>query len=272
MPSKSRSWCFTLNNYTDQEYEYVKSIESVYIIVGKEVGEGGTPHLQGFIYFSNPKTLAFVKGKIPRAHLEIAKGDVESNVTYCSKDGDIFESGVRPISQKRKGELEIARFDDAKKAAIEGRLDDIPSDIFVRYYRTLKEIKKDFMRKPDDCEDICGVWIYGISGAGKSRMARTEYPGSYFKLCNKWWDGYQGEGTVILDDIGPDHKFLGHHLKLWSDRYAFIAETKGGALLIRPTKFVVTSQYSIEQIFDDVETCAALSRRFNVIHKLINES
>lgn len=49
------------------------------------------------------------------------------------------------------------------------------------------------------------------------------------KLCNKWWDGYQGQENVIMDDIGQEHKCLGQQLKIWADRYACVLETKGGA-------------------------------------------
>lgn len=72
-----------------------------------------------------------------------------------------------------------------------------------------------------------------------------------------------------MDDIGLDHKCLGQQLKIWGDRYGCPLETKGGAMGSNFNKFVVTSQYSIEEIFaGDKQTIDALKRRFKVIHMI----
>jgi len=45
-----------------------------------------------------------------------------------------------------------------------------------------------------------------------------------------------------MDDLDPERaKMLAQHIKLWSDRYGVILETKGGALASQFTHFVVTS-------------------------------
>ena len=62
------------------------------------------------------------------------------------------------------------------------------------------------------------LWYWGAPGTGKTRKATAEHPDAYKKLQNKWWDGYQGQDVVILDDLGTETaKALTTHLKLWAD-------------------------------------------------------
>jgi len=89
--SRGRAWCWTLNNPTEEEIASIKDLEVKYLIFGNEVGENGTPHLQGYVVFLNPVTLAQAKGRLStRVHLEKPKGSAAQNIAYCSKDGDIF--------------------------------------------------------------------------------------------------------------------------------------------------------------------------------------
>lgn len=84
-------WCLTLNNYTKKEISSIvlkfKPIAHKWII-GKEVGELGTPHLQGFVRFKTKRRPKSVIDNI-RIHWEGAKGTDKENYDYCSKDGDI---------------------------------------------------------------------------------------------------------------------------------------------------------------------------------------
>ena len=90
--SRLRSICFTLNNYTEEEWSEMTNLVQDSSIkqycVGKEIGKEGTPHLQGYFQFKNPKRWNAVKAMLPRAHIEKAKGSPQDNLKYCSKEGD----------------------------------------------------------------------------------------------------------------------------------------------------------------------------------------
>ncbi len=266
--NKFRGWCFTLNNYTDAQYEQLRSVECKYLVVGKEVGESGTPHLQGYVYFENALRFDTVKGRLPgEPHIEAQRGSNEQAIAYCKKDAAFEEFGEPPMSQKRKGELNAERWALAKRQAIEGKSEDIDPQIYIQHYSSIRGIMRDHPQDVADADDVTGVWIYGVAGVGKSRYARENYPKAYLKAMNKWWDGYRGEENVILDDVDPSHStWIGKFIKDWTDRYAFPAEIKGFMIKIRPKKFIITSQYSIDQIWQDEETRAAVSRRCHVIH------
>lgn len=264
---QGRNWVFTINNPTLIDRSDVERIECKYLVVGEEFGEtNGVPHLQGYVMFNSNKRRAAVSKMMPRAWIAVAKGTPEQCFNYCTKDDCWKERGTRPVFVKNAGEREKRRWDQIKASAIAGKLNEVPDDVFVQNYCSLSRIAKDHMRNAQDNDSVCGVWISGPAGVGKSRMARAEYGANpdevYFKMCNKWWDGYQNQPNVIIDDFDISHGVLGHHLKIWADRYSFVAENKGGAFNIRPKKIVVTSQYTIEEIWTDPETRQALNRRF----------
>ena len=91
-PERGRKYCFTYNNYTDtQTLKLIKDIEALKgrLCIGKEVGEEGTPHLQGYVEFTNPINFDTLKMLNVKIHWEKCKGTTEQNVTYCSKGGEV---------------------------------------------------------------------------------------------------------------------------------------------------------------------------------------
>lgn len=261
---KYRHWCFTINNPTADDNISKEKFEHIsYLIAGKEVGEDGTPHLQGYVCFINRKRLTTVKKFFPRAHLEVKKGTVKQALTYCKKDGDWEEWGVVPVTQK---EATQNRWDNARKLAEEGNFEEIPSDMWIRYLHSFMRIRQEKQRPPPKLKAKHNVWIVAPSGHGKSTYAWEEYPEAYDKMPNKWWLAYHNEDTIILDDWGPEQcKYMAYYMKRWADVFPFMAETKGGGRFIRPKKFVVTSQYMIEECFDDPKVVEAIQNRFDVL-------
>lgn len=94
---------FTLNNPSAGEAGALSDLGQTphvrYLIFGRETGESGTPHLQGFVIFTDRKRLRAVKAVLGnRAHIEIARGSNIQASDYCKKDGDFEEFGTLELS------------------------------------------------------------------------------------------------------------------------------------------------------------------------------
>lgn len=260
----STRWCFTHNNYANTDWvDQITDDEAVYYIYGKEVGASGTPHLQGFIIFKKMKRLSAVRKLCSEAHWEVAKGTSEQAADYCKKDGAYTTMGKLPMTKKEQGDAEQQRWKRIREAAEEGNFHEIPEKVRFLHHKLIKIHHNDALRARQlhDTEER-HLWYYGPTGTGKSRKARTDHPDAYLKSCNKWWDGYTDEETVIIEDFDKDHKVLCHHLKIWADRYPFPAEVKGGSIKIRPQRLIVTSNYHPSDIWEDDRDLEPIKRRF----------
>jgi len=100
----SKSWCFTLNNYTEQETKYLKEIlgSNGSFILGYEIGESGTPHIQGYVKFHN-KCRPMEKIENKRIHWEKCKGTELQNIEYCTKDKKFYINFYRPLIDPLEG-------------------------------------------------------------------------------------------------------------------------------------------------------------------------
>lgn len=264
--SRSRAYVFTVNNWTSEHEAAIALLGAEYTVYGKEVGASGTPHLQGYVYFKHAKTLKALTKKLPGAHWEVRRGTHQQAMEYCKKDGDVVEYGVPPKTQEEKGVLGKRVYEEAFELAKQGRLEEVDPVLRLKYYNTLKNIRKDYQIVPPAVEHLENEWYWGNSGTGKTRKAREENPDAYLKNANKWWDGYVDQEVVIIDEWSPSHECLASHLKQWADHHPFAAENKGGAMCIRPKKIIVTSNYSLEQCFLKPEDLDPMRRRFKVTH------
>jgi len=293
--ARSRNFIFVINNYTPEEVEVVKGWDCKYLIFGKEIGEEGTPHLQGYVCFENQMTLSALKKKysVRNNHWEPARGTPQRASDYCKKglqshaefdelglegpnygrDADVFEKGTRPLSPPEKGTGEKRRWEAAFCAVKEGRLEDVPADILCTKLKSVEYAVKRVAAAKWDLSTIPGGrphrWVYGQSGCGKSRSVREAHPDAFIKdPRTPWWDGYDGEEVVIIDDYDPYQIKQSGDMKRWLDLYKFQAQVKGGYLMIRPRVIIVTSQYTIRECFgtEDEKTFEAMNRRVEVTH------
>lgn len=225
----------------------------------------GLLHWQIFCYTKTRKRCSAIKSLFPgNPHVEVARNR-EHAVNYVWKDdtseGLRFEHGELPFNRSNTTD-----WDSVRTHAASGNYSDIPSDIYVRYYHNLKKITTDHMQVPPR-HRICVNIFIGPPGTGKTRLCQSlAGEGAYWKTSsNKWWDGYQGQKEVIIDDF--DGKSISYsHLKRWWDRYPCQVETKGGAVPLQAETFFVTSNVAFRNWFagDDVVHLNALRRRVTI--------
>lgn len=269
MPTQQfRAVVFTINNPTEDDKPTLETWkDAVYVVYQLEKGEEGTEHYQGYAEFSKKKTMKTLKVINARAHWERRKGTQRQARDYCMKeesrvDGP-WELGEFKIQGKR---TDIDEFVDELKAG--KKMKEVSAmfpSTFVKYSRGLREYQI-LHSEPYTHHTERGIWYYGPPRTGKSRTARETWPDAYIKPQNKWFDGYDGHETIILDDFDKLGACLAHHLKIWLDWCACTGETKGGTINLRHKRFIITSNYRPEDIFEDPVLCKAIVERCEFKH------
>nr|QJI53392.1 MAG: replication-associated protein [Circoviridae sp.] len=271
MPSKEgsgcRRWCFTLNNPTDDDNQLVATAlrpdEFHYAIVGREKGEQGTPHLQGYLHFKQKKRLSALKKILPRAHFERARGSDHDNEAYCSKEGDVMLTIGAPVGSNRANKREL----DAAVAAVMSGSDmkkvarEFPVT-YVKHGRGLRDLSLLVGSQPRDFKtEVIVLW--GPPGCGKSRWANQQEGSKYYKMKGEWWDGYGGEEIVVIDDFYGWLPYC-EMLRL-CDRYPHKVPIKGAYVEFTSKKIIITSNKPPEAWYRDGCDASALFRRFTKV-------
>lgn len=270
---KSRGHCFTIHNYTPAIIAHVKeySKKCVYMIFGLEVAPTtGTKHIQGYLFMTNRRVSRPICKALKASWSTCADGSPEQNRVYCTKEcTDLFESGILP-KQGKRSDLEAVR--DAIMESKHGLDDyDLAEDhinVHSRYGQYCDKLQRMY-HPPKMLRRIKNVWIHGETRTGKTWEARQMAPNHFKKTTTKWWDGYNRQKDIIINDLDPSHKLeMGSLLKIWCEHEPFNAEIKNSMRLIRPKRIIVTSQYSIDEMGWDRKMTEAIKERFPiVIHK-----
>lgn len=273
--SRSQYWCFTLNNYTENDILYYRSLVgrqlATYCVFGYEVGASGTRHLQGYVELPRRLRLAGARDILPNAHLENRRGNAQQARDYCCKDGNFEEEGTISITRQgsRTDLEELKESLNNKRSLTEISEDHFSS--FLRYERSIKSYK--FLhskpRDPNIPPEVYCFW--GKTGTGKTRLvwqlAQTPeivwvYPGK------GWFDGFDDHEIALFDDFRGSSMEL-HLLLQVLDRYPLKVRIKGSHVNWNPKKIYLTSNVHPSDWYPNVdqESRNALMRRFNEVRE-----
>lgn len=269
---KARHTCWTLNNWTAEELESVRDYaqtESRYMCWAQEVGEEGTPHLQGYTAWENPRSLNKFKLAISeRLHYEpYTRGSAEQNRAYClglvekkgfkenptfEEVGELPEQGVRTDWASARAQIEQG---NDIVAVINAQPQLLPNIRALERYRTLCHSKSTH-------RDVKVAVLIGPSGSGKTRLAYDIDPELYSKPAGHWWDNYSGQKTLLLDDYYGDIPYAQFLQVL--DRYPLQVPTKGSFVPALWDLVIITSNDPVERWYPQGLT-PALGRRISTL-------
>lgn len=277
--SNARNWTFTLNNPTDEEQKHILdevSKKCDFIVFQKEKGVNNTEHLQGYIQLGQRKRLSYVRELLgPRGHYECARGTATANVNYCTKTEGRIEgpwSLGAPVSQGQRSDLqEFVSFvrEHRDHAQI---IDMFPAE-WVKYNKSVDRLFLIYAKKRDWQMNVVVYW--GPSGSGKTRKAyESDLPENIYMLSkgdsnqSVWWDGYNGQPTIIIDDF---YGWLPWTFMLrLLDRYPFQVQPKGSSLEFVSKNIYITSNQHPNEWYKNIPNndITPLIRRINEIMKI----
>ncbi len=141
MSDPYKRWCFTLNNPNNNVdyFNVIKSSSNINrFVYGKEVGDQGTPHLQGYIEFTKARRITSLKVMFPTAHWESAKGNWRKNWVYCTKEGMSSQygnwSGANNANTKADNKKALI------KRLIEGDEEALYLNEYINHKRSIDEV------------------------------------------------------------------------------------------------------------------------------------
>lgn len=281
----SRSYCFTLNNYTNTHLailynRYCKSRDEDgkirYICYGREIGEQGTPHLQGYLELNEPMRMSGCKDLfgINGLHLEKRMGTRDQARDYTKKDTKWIEFGNwRAGGQGRRMDI-ITTMEDIKEAVKENK-------------KTIEMVEKHpviWAANLKFCEKVQGLYeaevtkefrkvdvevLWGSAGIGKTKTVHEYDPDVFTANCDDSFifDGYDGQKTILLDDFKGQVKYK--NLLRILDGYQYRCNVKGGHRYARWTKVFITANDPPSDWYSYGLT-PALRRRLTVVKALLN--
>lgn len=270
-PEEHRNYCFTWNNYTDENITSLKNYKYIrYCIFGKEKAPTtGTPHLQGYMQLNAAKSFSaiekYLKGISLRVQSENAT--LEDNRKYCSKEGDFEEWGT-PSRQGKRNDI-TAAMEAIEDGASELELFQTHGITAVKYDRGLSKYR--MLLDKVKCRGYKKRQVFVIYGKTDRQKTRRAYD---FDECafrvtegvtGFWWTGYDGEKTVIFDDFRGNIP-LSMLLQLL-DGYGVQVSVHNGLRFLMATTIFITSNTSPWDWYPncDVESKKALMRRYSKI-------
>jgi len=208
-------------------------------------------HWQAYVEMKNACRMAALKRIFGNEiHCQKRRGTPEEAKKYCTKEdsyiGNRSEFGKLPEGQGKRTDLKTVSESILKGASIATIACRAP-EIYVKYHKGLEKLRETTIEDRNEMTELHIIW--GESGSGKTRGVFEAEPDLYFKPEGKWWDGYENQKAVIIDDVcwNKLDDWIPHTMLLkLIDRYPLRLEYKGGFKNFTSSRIYITSMYNPE--------------------------
>lgn len=269
MVVKHQGFCFTHNNYTEEDVARIQSRDWIqFLAMGRELAPTTwTPHLQGFMWLTEPRTPQQVKRKLPGTVVLVpgkAKGvhyhvhdDGKTGFGYCFKEhqpGWVLQ-GTPPSEEefqdqapKGKGTrsdlLTVKKKIDSGVAAESLLGDDEHFSTFVHHRKYFEFYQSHKRRRLAFAAPTVTV-IYGDTDCNKTRSVydvetKLEELHVWEPHHGQWFDGYSGQEAVLFDEYRGQLPY-GMLLCLLDGYPGRKVQSKGGMAYWSPKRIYITS-------------------------------
>ena len=265
---KARAFQLTINEIdrAGDVLNYLRGLQNNYLIACREKAPStGHEHIHVYVQFPTPHALSLKK--VEGAHIEVCRGSPEQNIAYIKKEGDIIAEEGSPRL------CFVPSIKDAKAMD-----PDMLQGLNLNFYNVVQKIqveRKKAISPADYYKKVEVYWIWGESGAGKTRYAVNDMlkkgieKFNEVKMVGEFWHGVQEDCEVALYDDWRDNHMKPTELINFIDYNKHIMNIKGGSVRNNYKTIYITSLQSPEKIYTNVpeETQKQWLRRIKeIIH------
>lgn len=273
---KHRGWFMTWNSdLWNDNYNFEVLFKKLYdelklkYIVGQyEIGKNGNKHIQFFIYYTNARTFSCVKKAFPSCWIKPcdAEEGIARIIKYCKKDDTRrlgpWEFGDCP-KQGQRSDLSAVADEIIKGIKVEDLVIRYPTQ-FIKFNKGLKALQDHVVKDRKYGDPFERVWIWGAAGEGKSRYVLIREKDLYIKDGTKWWDNYNYEEAILIDDFDGPWDYRDFLRLLDVNKYQ--GQYKGGYVKINSPRIYITCEYPPEWYWQENELKQVTRRLTSIIN------
>ena len=269
---RTRNWCFTAYVAFDPERVYQHGAESGfrYICAGQEIcPKSNRAHIQGWAQFDGAVSRSQAQKRLglDGCHFEPCKGSCSENDDYCKKDG-AWKSCGKFLEMGQRVDLDEVKAMLDSEAKIE-EICEASFGTWLRHTNAFRDYRQIVQKtKSREFRSVVVVLLSGATGTNKSRWAHSQAGFVIKGHALSWWDGYDAEECIAIDEYSNDVKIT--QLLSLLDGYQLRLPIKGGFVYARWERVIITT--NLRELHEHASDAhrAALARRITDVRRCWN--